>query len=136
MVWRQDHNGFSHQDPGFIDHVMNKKAEIVRVLSSLRMRTRLLSVVDHCLRSRNYVNVIWAGKQPEPQWLDMEEAHQALCGARRERMEMGEHCPRSFSFSGRSVMACRWRCAPRFENPGRGHVAANAYTTRSFESAS
>ncbi|MCU1286061.1 MAG: phosphoketolase [Acidobacteriales bacterium] len=72
-VWRQDHNGFSHQDPGFIDHVANKRAEIVRVYLPPDANT-LLSVVDHCLRSRNYVNVIIAGKQPAPQWLDMESA--------------------------------------------------------------
>jgi xylulose-5-phosphate/fructose-6-phosphate phosphoketolase len=72
-VWRQDHNGFSHQDPGFIDHVVNKKAEVVRVYLPPDANT-LLSVVDHCLRSRDYVNLIVAGKQPEPQWLTMEEA--------------------------------------------------------------
>jgi len=69
-VWRQDHNGFSHQDPGFIDHVINKKADIVRVYLPPDANT-LLSVADHCLRSRNYVNVIVAGKQPEWQWFDM-----------------------------------------------------------------
>lgn len=74
-VWRQDHNGFSHQDPGFIDHVMNKKADIVRVYLPPDANT-LLSVADHCLRSRNYVNVIVAGKQPAGQWLDMEAAIQ------------------------------------------------------------
>jgi xylulose-5-phosphate/fructose-6-phosphate phosphoketolase len=72
-VWRQDHNGFSHQDPGFIDHVMNKKAEVVRVYLPPDTNC-LLSVADHCLRSRDYVNVIVAGKQPAPTWLDMEEA--------------------------------------------------------------
>ncbi len=72
-VWRQDHNGFSHQDPGFIDHVMNKKADVVRVYLPPDANT-LLSVTDHCLRSRNYVNVIVAGKQPSPQWLDMAAA--------------------------------------------------------------
>ncbi len=72
-VWRQDHNGFSHQDPGFIDHVVNKKAEIVRVYLPPDANT-LLSVTDHCLRSRHYVNVIIAGKQPAPQWLDIEAA--------------------------------------------------------------
>ncbi len=72
-VWRQDHNGFSHQDPGFIDHVVNKKADIVRVYLPPDANT-LLSVVDHCLRSRDYVNVIVAGKQPAPQWLDMPAA--------------------------------------------------------------
>jgi xylulose-5-phosphate/fructose-6-phosphate phosphoketolase len=72
-VWRQDHNGFSHQDPGFIDHVVNKKAGIIRVYLPPDANT-LLSVTDHCLRSRNYVNVIVAGKQPAPQWLDMDAA--------------------------------------------------------------
>jgi xylulose-5-phosphate/fructose-6-phosphate phosphoketolase len=72
-VWRQDHNGFSHQDPGFIDHVVNKKADVVRVYLPPDANT-LLSVADHCLRSRHYVNVIVAGKQPAPQWLDMESA--------------------------------------------------------------
>ena len=72
-VWRQDHNGFSHQDPGFIDHVVNKKAGIVRVYLPPDANC-LLSVTDHCLRSRNYVNVIVAGKQPAPQWLNMDQA--------------------------------------------------------------
>ena len=72
-VWRQDHNGFSHQDPGFIDHVMNKKATVVRVYLPPDANT-LLSVTDHCLRSRDYVNVVVAGKQPSPQWLDMDSA--------------------------------------------------------------
>ena len=72
-VWRQDHNGFSHQDPGFIDHVVNKKADVVRVYLPPDANT-LLSVADHCLRSRNYVNVIIAGKQPAPQWLTIDEA--------------------------------------------------------------
>ena len=72
-VWRQDHNGFSHQDPGFIDHVMNKKAEVVRIYLPPDANC-LLSVTDHCLRSRNYVNVIVAGKQPSPQWLTMDQA--------------------------------------------------------------
>ena len=69
-VWRQDHNGFTHQDPGFIDHVINKKAEIVRVYLPPDANC-LLSVMDHCLRSRHYVNVVVAGKHPSPQWLDM-----------------------------------------------------------------
>jgi xylulose-5-phosphate/fructose-6-phosphate phosphoketolase len=72
-VWRQDHNGFSHQDPGFIDHVVNKKAEVVRVYLPPDANC-LLSVTDHCLRSRDYVNVIVAGKQPAPQWLTMDQA--------------------------------------------------------------
>jgi len=73
LVWRQDHNGFSHQDPGFIDHLVNKKASVVRVYLPPDANT-LLSVADHCLRSRNYINLIVAGKQPAPQWLSMEEA--------------------------------------------------------------
>ena len=72
-VWRQDHNGFSHQDPGFIDHVVNKKAHIIRVYLPPDANT-LLCVTDHCLRSRDFVNVIVAGKQPAPQWLAMEAA--------------------------------------------------------------
>ena len=72
-VWRQDHNGFSHQDPGFIDHVVNKKADVIRVYLPPDANT-LLSVADHCLRSRNYINVIVAGKQPALQYLDMDEA--------------------------------------------------------------
>ncbi|MFC0515190.1 phosphoketolase [Mucilaginibacter angelicae] len=72
-VWRQDHNGFTHQDPGFIDHVINKKSEIVRVYLPPDANC-LLSVMDHCLRSYHYVNVVIAGKHPSPQWLDMDEA--------------------------------------------------------------
>ncbi|HEX4885795.1 MAG TPA: phosphoketolase family protein, partial [Casimicrobiaceae bacterium] len=72
-VWRQDHNGFSHQDPGFIDHVVNKKADVIRVYLPPDANT-LLCVMDRCLRSRNLVNVVVAGKQPAPQWLDMEAA--------------------------------------------------------------
>eukprot|EP00727_Mastigamoeba_balamuthi_P001874 m51a1_g11684 putative xylulose-5-phosphate/fructose-6-phosphate phosphoketolase (746) ;mRNA; r:831-3553 len=72
-VWRQDHNGFSHQDPGFLDHVVNKKGEIVRVYLPPDANC-LLSTVDHCLRSKHYVNVVVAGKQPALQWLDMESA--------------------------------------------------------------
>lgn len=72
-VWRQDHNGFSHQDPGFIDHVVNKKAEIVRVYLPPDANC-LLSVMDHCLRSKHYVNVVVAGKHPAPQWLDKDAA--------------------------------------------------------------
>ena len=74
-VWRQDHNGFSHQDPGFIDHLLNKKADVVRIYLPPDANT-LLSVADHCLRSRNYINLIVAGKQPEPQWLSIDEAVQ------------------------------------------------------------
>ena len=73
LVWRQDHNGFSHQDPGFIDHIVNKKAEVIRVYLPPDANT-LLSVTDHCLRSRNYVNLVVAGKQLAPQWLTMDQA--------------------------------------------------------------
>ncbi len=72
-VWRQDHNGFSHQDPGFIDHAVNKKAEVIRVYLPPDANC-LLSVTDHCLRSRNYVNIVVAGKQLAPQWLNMDQA--------------------------------------------------------------
>jgi xylulose-5-phosphate/fructose-6-phosphate phosphoketolase len=72
-VWRQDHNGFTHQDPGFLDHVVNKKSEIVRVYLPPDANC-LLSVMDHCLRSRHYVNVVVAGKHPAPQWLSMDSA--------------------------------------------------------------
>ena len=72
-VWQQDHNGFTHQDPGFLDHVVNKKADIVRVYLPPDANC-LLSVVDHCLRSRHYVNVVVAGKHPLPQWLNMDAA--------------------------------------------------------------
>ena len=72
-VWRQDHNGFSHQDPGFIDHVANKKSDVVRIYLPPDANT-LLSVADHCLRSRNYVNLIISGKQPAPVWLNMDAA--------------------------------------------------------------
>jgi phosphoketolase len=87
-VWRQDHNGFTHQDPGFIDHVVNKKAEIVRVYLPPDANC-LLSVMDHCLRSRHYVNVVVAGKHPAPQWLTMEAADQALHRGHRH-LAMGE----------------------------------------------
>ncbi|WP_077489970.1 phosphoketolase family protein [Sinomonas mesophila] len=72
-VWQQDHNGFSHQDPGFIDHVVNKKAEVVRVYLPVDANT-LMATMDHCLRSRDYVNVVVAGKAPALQWLGPEEA--------------------------------------------------------------
>jgi xylulose-5-phosphate/fructose-6-phosphate phosphoketolase len=72
-VWRQDHNGFSHQDPGFIDHVVNKKADVIRVYLPPDTNC-LLSTMDHCLKSTNYVNVVVSGKQPTPSWLDMDDA--------------------------------------------------------------
>ena len=77
-VWRQDHNGFSHQDPGFIDHVMNKKADVVRIYLPPDANS-LLSVMDHCLRSRNYINVVVAGKQPALQYLDIDSCDDSLC---------------------------------------------------------
>ena len=87
-VWRQDHNGFTHQDPGFIDHVVNKKASVVRVYLPPDANC-LLSVMDHCLRSRHYVNVVIAGKHPAPQWLDHGRRHPPL--HRRDRdMAMGQ----------------------------------------------
>jgi xylulose-5-phosphate/fructose-6-phosphate phosphoketolase len=90
-VWRQDHNGFSHQDPGFIDHVVNKKADIVRVYLPPDANT-LLSVADHCLRSRHYVNVIVAGKQPAPQWLPMDAAiRHCTAGAGRWEWASNDH---------------------------------------------
>src|SRR3546814_4409013 len=73
-VWRQDHNGFSHQDPGFIDHVINKKADVIRVYLPPDSNC-LLSVAEHCLASRSYVNVIVSGKQPTPTWLSRSEEH-------------------------------------------------------------
>ena len=91
-VWRQDHNGFSHQDPGFIDHVVNKKAEVVRVYLPPDANC-LLSVTDHCLRSRNYVNLVVAGKQPAPQWLTMDEAVKH-CTARAGDLGVGQQRPR------------------------------------------
>src|SRR5205085_5369587 len=78
-VWRQDHNGFTHQDPGFIDHVVNKKASVVRVYLPPDANC-LLSVMDHCLRSRHYVNVVVAGKHAAPQWLDMDHAVRHCAG--------------------------------------------------------
>jgi xylulose-5-phosphate/fructose-6-phosphate phosphoketolase len=94
-VWRQDHNGFSHQDPGFIDHVVNKKAEISRVYLPPDANC-LLSVADHCLRSRDYVNVIVAGKQPALNFLSMEEAV--------------EHCTRG-------IGVWQWACSDEDEEP-------------------
>ena len=117
-VWRQDHNGFSHQDPGFIDHVVNKKAEVIRVYLPPDANT-LLSVTDHCLRSRNHVNVIVAGKQSAPQWLDDGRRAQTLCcryrhlgmGEQRQRQRAGcrdgvlRRCPNAGNAGGRVVAA-------------------------------
>ena len=101
-VWRQDHNGFSHQDPGFIDHVVNKKAEVVRVYLPPDANS-LLSVTDHCLRSRNYVNVIVAGKQPAPQWLNMDQAIKH-CTAGHRHLGMGQQRPRERAGRGHGLL--------------------------------
>ena len=117
-VWRQDHNGFSHQDPGFIDHVVNKKAEIVRVYLPPDANC-LLSVADHCLRSRDYVNVIVAGKQPAPQWLTMRRGRRAL-HARHRHLGVGQH--RRGARPRRRDRVRRRRPDPR--GAGRGRAAA------------
>ena len=120
-VWRQDHNGFSHQDPGFIDHVVNKKAEVVRVYLPPDANC-LLSVTDHCLRSRNYVNVVVAGKQPAPQWLTMEEACQALRG-RAWHLGMGQQRPGQGTGCGHGLLRrcadARNACRRRHDAPAR-----------------
>ena len=113
-VWRQDHNGFSHQDPGFIDHVVNKKADIVRVYLPPDANT-LLWVTDHCLRSWDRINVIVAGKQPEPQWLDMEAAIKH-CTAGHRHLGMGQQRSRARSptWSWPAPATCRrWKRWPR-----------------------
>src|SRR5438445_6468029 len=99
-VWRQDHNGFTHQDPGFIDHVVNKKAEVVRVYLPPDANC-LLSVIDHCLRSRHYVNVVVAGKHAAPQWLNMDAA--------------ARHCTAEIGI---------WEWASNDEGPEPAHVMA------------
>ena len=88
-VWRQDHNGFSHQDPGFVDHVLNKSPEVVRVYLPPDANT-LLSVADHVLRSRDYVNVVVAGKQPCFDWLSMDAGPRPLRPRRRD-LGVGGH---------------------------------------------
>jgi xylulose-5-phosphate/fructose-6-phosphate phosphoketolase len=111
-VWRQDHNGFSHQDPGFIDHVVNKKADIIRVYLPPDANT-LLYVTDQCLRSRNLVNVIVAGKQPELAVADMERGDQPR--QRRHRpVGMGLQRPgrRAGHRARRRAMCRRWKCWP------------------------
>jgi xylulose-5-phosphate/fructose-6-phosphate phosphoketolase len=100
-VWRQDHNGFTHQDPGFIDHVVNKKAEIVRVYLPPDGNC-LLSVMDHCLRSRHYVNVVVAGKHPAPQWLGMAEAERHCA----EGIGIWKWASNDLGFEPDVVMAC------------------------------
>ncbi len=106
-VWRQDHNGFTHQDPGFVDLVVNKKAEVVRVYLPPDANT-LVATMDHCLRSRNYVNVVVAGKQPEPVWMSMEDA-MLHCRARyrhpRVRLERRGRARRRDGVRGRRADA-------------------------------
>ena len=112
-VWRQDHNGFSHQDPGFIDHVVNKKAEVIRVYLPPDANT-LLSVADHCLRSRNYVNVIVAGKQPALDYL-LDGRRDRPLHARRRDLGVGLERRRTASPTSCSAAAAtsprsrRWR---------------------------
>ena len=109
-VWRQDHNGFSHQDPGFIDHVVNKKADVIRVYLPPDANT-LLSVADHCLRSRNYVNVIVAGKQPALAVPRPRRRHQAL-HRRHRHLGVGEQRSRRRAGCGHGVARAtcrRWR---------------------------
>ncbi len=101
-VWRQDHNGFSHQDPGFIDHAVNKKAEVIRVYLPPDANT-LLSVGDHCLRSKNYVNIIVAGKQPALQYLDMDAAIKH-CTCRGRNLGMGLERPRRRARRGHGLL--------------------------------
>ena len=109
-VWRQDHNGFSHQDPGFIDHVASKKAEVVRIYLPPDANT-LLSVADHCLRSRNYVNLIVIGKQPAPQWLDMDAAVRHCARGRCRRLGVGQQRRGFGSGRPRRRDGLRWRRA-------------------------
>ena len=105
-VWRQDHNGFSHQDPGFIDHVVNKKAEVVRVYLPPDANC-LLSVMDHCLRSRHYVNVVIAGKHPAPQWL-IDGCRSGSLRRRHRRLGLGGQQPRCCAGCGDGLLR---RCA-------------------------
>ncbi len=121
-VWRQDHNGFTHQDPGFLDHVVNKKAEIVRVYLPPDANC-LLSVMDHCLRSRHYVNVVVAGKHPAPQWLSMDAAVKHCSEGHRD-LAVGQQrsaaASRTWSWLARAMCrrSRRWRrcrsCASSF----------------------
>jgi xylulose-5-phosphate/fructose-6-phosphate phosphoketolase len=105
-VWRQDHNGFTHQDPGFIDHVVNKKAAIVRIYLPPDANC-LLSVMDHCLRSRHYVNVVIAGKHPAPQWLTMDAAvRHCTAGIGIWHWAGNEHGAESLGHEPDVVMAC------------------------------
>ena len=118
-VWRQDHNGFCHQDPGFIDHVVNKKAEVIRVYLPPDANT-LLSVADHCLRSRQYVNVIVAGKQPALQYLDDGRGDPALHAGHRH-LGLGQHRRRRGARRGHGLLPAtsrRSRRSPRSPPPG------------------
>ena len=110
-VWRQDHNGFSHQDPGFIDHVVNKKAEIIRVYLPPDANC-LLHVTDRCLRSRNLVNVVVAGKQPAPQWLTMDQAIKH-CDKRHRHLGLGEQRSRERSRRRHGVLRATSRRSRR-----------------------
>ena len=143
-VWRQDHNGFSHQDPGFIDHVVNKKAEIVRVYLPPDANC-LLSVADHCLRSRDYVNVIVAGKQPALDYLSMEDAVAAL-HARARHLGLGLErraatptscwpAPATSRRSRRSPPSTPARELPRAEGAGRQRRRPDAPAARQRASA-
>ena len=139
-VWRQDHNGFTHQDPGFIDHVVNKKAEVVRVYLPPDANC-LLSVMDHCLRSRHYVNVVIAGKHPAPQWLTMDAAVKH-CTAGHRHLAVGQQRPGRRARRGHGLLRRRAhagdarrrlhpaRASARPEDPGgqrrRPHEAAAA----------
>ena len=132
LVWRQDHNGFSHQDPGFIDHVINKKAEVVRVYLPPDANC-LLSVTDHCLRSRNYVNVVVAGKQPAPQWLTMDEAIKHCTSG----LGIWEWASNDKGGEPDVVMACMWRRADDRDAGGRRDFSATTRpTSRSASSMS
>ena len=121
-VWRQDHNGFTHQDPGFIDHVVNKKADVVRVYLPPDANT-LLSVADHCLRSRQYVNVIVAGKQPALQWLDMDSAIKHCTTG----IGIWDWASTDENAEPEVVMACCRRCS-HARDSGRRRSAAAAFS--------
>ena len=121
-VWRQDHNGFSHQDPGFLDNAVNKKPEMVRAYFPPDANT-LLSVADHCLRSRNYVNIIVAGKQPELQWLDMDAAVKHCTAG----IGVWKWASNDDGGEPDAVTGMRRRCADA-GNPGCGFSAAETCT--------
>ncbi len=108
-MWRQDHNGFSHQDPGFVDHILNKSPEVVRVYLPPDANT-LLSAADHALRSRDYVNVIVAGKQPTFDWLTLDEAR-AHCARGAGGLAVGRH--RGRHPEPDVVLACAGTYPPR-----------------------